>query len=111
MQLDEGEKWTLHEARAANAARLVDRRTHRPHRRRAHGSQSHRHAGRIAQGAAAETDSFFLRGRAGDVVIATALAAKADCIVTGDRTFLAVGKYQGVRIVSVAVAVQLINAG
>lgn len=46
-----------------------------------------------------------------DVVIGTALAAKADCIVTGDRTFLAVGEYQGVRIVSVAVAAQLINAG
>ena len=45
-----------------------------------------------------------------DVVIGTALAAKADCIVTGDRTFLAVGEYQGVRIVSVAMAAQLINA-
>ena len=44
-----------------------------------------------------------------DVVIGTALAAKADCIVTGDRTFLAVGEYQGVRIVSVAMAAQLIN--
>ena len=46
-----------------------------------------------------------------DVVIGTALAAKADCIVTGDRTFLAVGEYQGVRITRVAVAAQLINAG
>ena len=45
-----------------------------------------------------------------DVVIGTALAAKSDCIVTGDRTFLVVGEYQGVRIVSVAMAVQLINA-
>ena len=45
-----------------------------------------------------------------DVVIGTALAAKADCIVTGDRTFLAVGEYQGVRIMSVAMAAQLINA-
>ena len=45
-----------------------------------------------------------------DVVIGTALTAKADCIVTGDRTFLAVGEYQGVRIVSVAMAAQLINA-
>ena len=45
-----------------------------------------------------------------NVVIGTALAAKADCIVTGDRTFLAVGAYQGVRIVSVAMAAQLINA-
>ena len=46
-----------------------------------------------------------------DVVIATALAAKADCIVTGDHIFLAVGEYQGVRIIRVAVAAQLINAG
>ena len=46
-----------------------------------------------------------------DVVIGTALAARADCIVTGDRTFLAVGEYRGVQIVSVAVAVQLISAG
>ena len=46
-----------------------------------------------------------------DVVIATALAAKAECIVTGDHTFLAVGEYRGVQIVSVAVAVQLISAG
>ena len=46
-----------------------------------------------------------------DVVIGTALAARADCIVTGDRTFLAVNEYQGVRIVRVAEAGQLINAG
>ena len=46
-----------------------------------------------------------------DVVIGTALAARADCIVTGDHTFLAVGEYRGVQIVSVAVAVQLISAG
>ena len=46
-----------------------------------------------------------------DVVLGTALAAKADCVVTGDRTFLAVREYQGVRIVSVAEAAQLIAAG
>ena len=46
-----------------------------------------------------------------DVVIGTALAAKADCVVTGDRTFLAVREYQGVRIVSVAEAAQLIAVG
>jgi putative PIN family toxin of toxin-antitoxin system len=36
-----------------------------------------------------------------DVVIGTALAAKADVIVTGDRALLSVAEYQGVRIVSV----------
>jgi uncharacterized protein len=37
-----------------------------------------------------------------DVVIGTALAAKADLLVTGDRHLLSVGEHQGVRIVGVA---------
>lgn len=45
-----------------------------------------------------------------DVVIGTALAAKADLLVTGDRPLLSVGEYQGVRIVSVAVALQTLAA-
>jgi putative PIN family toxin of toxin-antitoxin system len=36
-----------------------------------------------------------------DVVIGTALAAKADFIVTGDRGLLSVVEYEGVRILSV----------
>jgi putative PIN family toxin of toxin-antitoxin system len=35
-----------------------------------------------------------------DVVIGTALAAKADFIVTGDSALLAVGEHEGVRILS-----------
>lgn len=45
-----------------------------------------------------------------DVVIGTALAAKADLLVTGDRGLLDVGAYQGVRIVSVAEAIGIITA-
>ena len=45
-----------------------------------------------------------------DVVIATALAAKADYLVTGDRLLLSVDEYQGIRIVSVAVALQMLTA-
>ena len=45
-----------------------------------------------------------------DVVIGTALAAKADLLVTGDRPLLSVGKYQGVRIVGVAEALKMIVA-
>ncbi len=45
-----------------------------------------------------------------DVVIGTALAAKADLIVTGDKALLSVGQYQGVRIVSVVDALQILNA-
>jgi hypothetical protein len=41
-----------------------------------------------------------------DVVIGTALAAKADFIVTGDRALRSVAQYQGIRIVSVAEALQ-----
>lgn len=45
-----------------------------------------------------------------DVVIGTALAAKADLLVSGDRGLLDVGTYQGVRIVSVAEAIRIITA-
>jgi putative PIN family toxin of toxin-antitoxin system len=44
-----------------------------------------------------------------DAVIGTALAAKADSIVTGDRSLLSVAKYQGVRIIGVSEAVQIIT--
>lgn len=37
-----------------------------------------------------------------DMVIGTALAAKADLLVTGDRPLLSVGEHHGVRIVGVA---------
>jgi uncharacterized protein len=46
-----------------------------------------------------------------DVVIATALAAKADFLVTGDKPLLSVGAYQGVRIARVMETVQLIEMG
>ena len=39
-----------------------------------------------------------------DVVIGTALAAKADWIVTGDQPLLSVATYQGIQIVSVSEA-------
>lgn len=45
-----------------------------------------------------------------DVVIGTALAAKADLIVTGDKPLLSVVEYQGVRIVGVSQALQLIGS-
>ena len=45
-----------------------------------------------------------------DVVIGTALAAQADLLVTGDRPLLSVSEYQGVRIVGVAEALELIAA-
>lgn len=44
-----------------------------------------------------------------DAVIATALAAKAELVVTGDQSLLAVGEYQGVRIVDTAAALLLIT--
>lgn len=44
-----------------------------------------------------------------DVVISTALAAKADWIVTGDQPLLSVATYQGIRIVSVSEAVKSAN--
>lgn len=43
-----------------------------------------------------------------DVVIGTALAAKADLIVTGDRPLLSVAGHQEIRIVSVSQALQII---
>lgn len=45
-----------------------------------------------------------------DVVIGTALAAKADLIVTGDKPLLSVAEYQGVRIVGVSHALQIIGS-
>lgn len=45
-----------------------------------------------------------------DVVIGTALAAKADLIVTGDQPLLSVAEHQGVRMVSVSQAAQIIGA-
>ena len=44
-----------------------------------------------------------------DVVIGTALAAKADWIVTGDKPLWSVGEYHGTRIINVSQAVQLIG--
>lgn len=44
-----------------------------------------------------------------DVVIGTALAAKVDFLVTGDRGLLDVGEYEGVRIVRVAEAIGIIT--
>lgn len=44
-----------------------------------------------------------------DVVIGTALAARADCVVTGDRALLSVSEYQGVHIVSVGPAMQIVS--
>ena len=46
-----------------------------------------------------------------DVVIGTALAAKADWIITGDRPLLSVAEYEGVRIIGVSDAVQEIITG
>lgn len=40
------------------------------------------------------------RDRDDDHVIAAALAAKADCIVTGDKDLLALGEHEGIRIVT-----------
>lgn len=45
-----------------------------------------------------------------DVVIGTALAAKADLVVTGDKPLLTVSEHQGVRIVGVAQAIEIIEA-
>lgn len=46
-----------------------------------------------------------------DVVIGTAIAARADLLVTGDRGLLDVEAYQGVRIISVAEATGIITTG
>ena len=45
-----------------------------------------------------------------DVVIGTALAAKADLVDTGDKPLLTVSEHQGVRIVGVAEAIEVIDA-
>jgi uncharacterized protein len=45
-----------------------------------------------------------------DWVIATALAANADLIVTGDKPFLGVGTVGSIQIVSVAEALELVAA-
>jgi len=45
-----------------------------------------------------------------DVVIGTALAAKADLLVTGDRSLLSVGEHHGVRIVGVAETLRMMAA-
>jgi putative PIN family toxin of toxin-antitoxin system len=42
-----------------------------------------------------------------DAVIATALAAKADLIVTGDKALLSIDTYENLRVVSVAEALRL----
>jgi len=44
-----------------------------------------------------------------DVVIGTALAAKAEMIVTGDKPLLSVIEHEGVRIVGVAQAIEAID--
>jgi len=45
-----------------------------------------------------------------DVVIGTAVAAKADLLVTGDRPLLlAVTEYQGVRLVGVREALEIVD--
>lgn len=44
-----------------------------------------------------------------DHVIAAAVAAQADLLVTGDRALLAIGRYENVRIVSPAEAIELIT--
>ena len=46
-----------------------------------------------------------------DVVIGTALAAKADFVVTGDHALLAVSEYEGIRIVSATDALRLLAPG
>lgn len=44
-----------------------------------------------------------------DIVIATAVAAEAEFVVTGDRSLLAIAEHQGVRIVSVSEAMQVLQ--
>jgi putative PIN family toxin of toxin-antitoxin system len=44
-----------------------------------------------------------------DVVIGTALAAKADLIITGDKSLLLVAECQGVRIVGASQALRIIG--
>jgi uncharacterized protein len=44
-----------------------------------------------------------------DVVIGTAIAAKAELLVTGDKPLFTVAEHQGVRLVSVAQAIAMIG--
>jgi uncharacterized protein len=46
-----------------------------------------------------------------DVVIGTGLAAKVDWIVTGDKQLLSVVQYEGIYIIRVNQAVEIINTG
>jgi putative PIN family toxin of toxin-antitoxin system len=46
-----------------------------------------------------------------DVVIGTALAAKADFLITGDRALLSIATYESVRIISVREALDAIARG
>lgn len=46
-----------------------------------------------------------------DVVIGTALAARAELVVTGDKKFLSVGEYKSIRIVTVLEAMALARIG
>jgi hypothetical protein len=50
-----------------------------------------------------------LRDPVDDVVIATALAAKAELVVTGDRALLLFAEYESGRIVSVSEALKAIG--
>jgi len=45
-----------------------------------------------------------------DIVIGTAIAARAELIVTGDKALLSVGSFDGGRIVSVSEALDLVAA-
>ena len=44
-----------------------------------------------------------------DVVLGTALAAKADMIVTGDKPFLSVSLWRGIEVVAVSVALSMMS--
>lgn len=46
-----------------------------------------------------------------DVVIGTAIAAKANFVVTGDRTLLSIMEYEGGRIISVSGALDAVVSG
>lgn len=59
-------------------------------------------------GGAANADAAHVSDPDDDVVIGTALAAKADLLVTGDHALLDVWTYQGIRIASVAEALGVI---
>jgi putative PIN family toxin of toxin-antitoxin system len=45
-----------------------------------------------------------------DLILATAVAGHADYLVTGDRQLLAIGEFQGVRIVNPAAFLALLDA-